>query len=222
MKMKTQVALLSTAIFSASLIAPMGAAAATFQIDEGNFQIPLNQVLYAEANTIGINAFGFDPATLNIHSTNETITGFMVGDAHAEWIALNPFGNGVSQVFNFNVFEPANEGGNSVLSDTLSITLTGQTPTTSDANNMSLDLHFRSGNLSDNPVLPPLSGGISLGENGVFQLVDPFLPAQLVDDPINPLSVGFRSDVIPEPGMWQIGLLGVLMPFVLRRWRAKS
>jgi|GEM_PF-6755292 len=219
--MKAKLLVLPVAILGACVMIPCGAFAATIQIDEGNFLTPTNQVLQDEANNIGINAFGVDPATLNIHTTNESSTGFMIGDIHAEWIAANPFGNGVAQIFNFNIFESPSEGGSNVLSDTLSLTLTGQTPSTSDLNNMSMDLHFRSGNLTDNPLLPPLAGGIALTETGFFQFVDPLLPGQLVTDPNNPLSISFRSD-IPEPGAYQIGLLALLTLPVVRRWRTKN
>jgi len=206
----------------AGVLIPCGGFAANLQIDEGNFQFPANSVLLSEANNIGIHALGFDPATLNIHTANETTSsnGFMIGDVHAEWIAGNPFGNGVSQVFNFNIFEPAAEGGNSVLSDTLSITLTGQLPTANDLNNMSMDLHFRSGSLDETVLLPPLSGALSLTENGFFQFVDPSLPGQLVSDPNNPLSVSFRSDV-PEPGTLQLGLLALLTLPLFNRSRVR-
>ena len=215
--MKTQSAILSL-IVSAGLLAPFGSFAqpVTVQVDEGNFVNTIS-ILYEESNILAGRVFGSDPADLTFFILNETAAtnGFGIVDIHLEWSATSPFAPGVAQTFNFNIYDPTNEGGG--LSDTLSLTLTGITPAGADLDNMSLDLFFRSDSLSETSLLLPLAGGIAIIENGFFQPVDAFLPSDFVLDPNSPLSVSFRSDVVPEPGAFQLGLLGlVALPFLRR------
>jgi len=221
--MKTQSALLLTAIFSVSLAAPLGTFAAPVGIlvDEGGF-INTNQVLYEDANNIAVQTFGFDAPDTTVFIANETTAtnGFGIADVHTDWFATTPYASGAAQTFNFNIYDPANEGG--ALSDTLSITLTGITPAGTDPDNMSMDFHFRSDNLSGGNFLPALLGAIAITENGLFQSVNAFLPVQFVADPNNPFSAGFRSDVVPEPNALELGLLSLLsLPF-FRRLVGKS
>ena len=164
---------------------------------------------------MAVRALGF--ATNNFSATvaNETATAFGSADVFGEWIATTPFANGQVQVFNFNIFDPAYEGGG--LSDTLSIVLSGRQPTVLDPNNMTINFSFRSDNLSGTPALGALFGGISITESGYFQSVNAFLPAQFVGDVAAPLTVSFRSDVVPEPSAIQFGLLSLAsLPFLLR------
>ena len=202
--MKNKSILLSIAILSASLLAQIGAFAqtnpATIRIDESNFQVPTNQVLYEEWNTLGAQAIGFDPTSLTITVNNETLSALGVVNIHGAWISPAPLGNGQEQNYNFNIWDPANEGGG--LSDTLGITLTGQT---ANPNNMTIDLSFRSDNLAGGG-LSPISGAIDITEDGTFQSLDTWLPSQLTS-----LSVSFRSDVmIPEPSSLALLALGAL------------
>jgi hypothetical protein len=198
--MKNKSVLLSIAILSASLLAQTGAFASNILIDESNFQVPTNQVLYEEWNALGAQATGFDPASLTIVTANETLAALGVVNIHGEWVGLNPFADGQVQTYRFNIWDPANEGGG--LSDTIVLTLTGQQP---NPNSMTIDLHFRSDNLAGNG-LTPISGAIDITEDGTFQSLDPWLPSQLVL-----LSVSFRSDVmVPEPSSLALLALGAL------------
>ena len=199
--MKNRSALLSTAVLSASLLAQTGAFAASIRVDEANFLVPDNQVLTEEWNNLGAQALGFDPTSLTVFASNETLTQLGVVNIHGAWVSPNPLGNGQSQSYAFNIWDPANEGG--ALSDTLFLTLTGQT---ANPNNMTVDLSFRSDNLAGNG-LTPISGAIDITENGLFQSLDTWLPSQLTL-----LSVSFRSDV-PEPSslaLLAVGALGLL------------
>ena len=186
--MKTKSTLLLAAIISASLASPLGAGAAPvgILIDEGGF-VNTNQVLYEEANNIAAQTFGFDAPDTTIYTVNETAAtnGFGIVDIHSDWTATTPYAPGAVQTFNFNIFDPANEGG--LLSDTLSMTLTGISPVGGDADNMSIDFHFRTENLGGGNYLPALLGGVAITENGLFQSVNAFLPSQFVADPNNPL-----------------------------------
>jgi len=213
---------ISIFMVSASLLAPLGSFAqpVTVQVDEGNFA-NTNSILYEEANVLAGRVLGSDPADLTINTFNETATtnGLGMVDIHLEWSATSPFASGTAQTFNFNIYDPTNEGGG--LSDTLSLTLTGIPQAGADPDNMSLDLSFRSESLSGASALSPLAGGMAMTENGFFQSVDAFLPSDFVTDPTSPLSVSFRSDVVPEPGAFQLGLMGLVALPCLRRLRVK-
>ena len=210
--MKNKSVWLSSAILSASLLAQTGAFAQTspalIRIDESNFQVPDNQQLIEEWNVLGAQATGFDSSSLTIFASNETLTQLGVVNIHGAWVSPNPLGNGQAQSYGFNIWDPPIEGG--ALSDTLLITLTGQT---ANPNNMTVDLSFRSDNLAGNG-LSPISGAIDITENGYFQSVDAWLPSQLTL-----LSVSFRSDVIPEPSSLALLAVGALslLPLVSRK-----
>lgn len=101
---------------------------------------------------------------------------------------------------NYNIFEPNSD----ILSDTLSISIVGHTPTgPDDNNNVSVDIHFRSDSSDEIPPVA-LADATALFETGDYQLVDSGL---------SDLSVSFRSDVeTPEPltiSLLGAGLFGV-------------
>jgi hypothetical protein len=201
--MKNKSVWLSSAILSASLLAPIGAFAANIQIDESNFQVPTNQVLIGgEWNALGAHATGFDPASLTITVANETLTALGVVDIHGEWVSLNPFGNGQTQTYRFNFWDHEIGGVMTDISDTLLITLTGQQ---GNPNNMGIDLSFRSDNLEPaGNGLTPLSGATDILEDGTFQSLDAWLPSQLTQ-----LNVSIRSEV-PEPSSLALLAVGAL------------
>jgi PEP-CTERM motif len=181
--MKNKYVLLSSAILSASLLAPMGAFAEGIQIDD-----------LLEGNLSALTT-GFDPASLVVTVNQETLTGLGVVDLHGAWVSPYPFDNGQAQTYRFNIWDPAFEGG--LLSDTLMLTLTGQQ---ANPNNMIVDLSFRSDNLAGGG-LDPMSGAIDIIESGGWQSLDAWLPSQLTM-----LEVSFRSEV-PEPS--SLALLGL-------------
>jgi hypothetical protein len=199
--MKNKSILLSIAILSASLLAQTGAFASNILIDESNFQVPTNQVLVGEWNAHGAQATGFDPASLTIVTANETLAALGVVDIHAEWVSPAPFTLGQAQTYRFNIWDGVISGVPTNLSDTIVLTLTGQT---ANPNNMTIDLSFRSDNLAENG-LTPISGAIDIIEDGTFQPLDPWLPSQLTL-----LNVSFRSDVVPEPSSLALLALGAL------------
>ena len=94
--------------------------------------------------------------------TQESLTSMGAVDVHLQYSDISPLAPGASQTVNFNVFEPENP---SLLSDTLSVTFTGQTPTGSNPWNMSVDIHFLSGNLDDTILPPLLPNAFVVGEN---------------------------------------------------------
>jgi hypothetical protein len=111
---------------------------------------------------------------------------------HFEYISTGPVpANGATRTFNVNFFEP----GTTLLSDTLSVTLTGHVTPTS---NVSVDLSFLSDS-SDELLRPPaLTSGdtlLNIDETGGFQTFNP----------LTDLTVSVASDV-PEPT--SLALLG--------------
>ena len=107
---------------------------------------------------------------------------------------------GAQLLHNFNIFEPNSD----ILSDTLSISIVGHTPTgLDDSNNVSVDIHFRSDSSDEIPPIA-LADAVAISETGAYQLVDSGL---------SDLNVSFRSDVeTPEPltiSLLGAGLFGV-------------
>src|SRR5579863_2410447 len=79
----------------------------------------------------------FDPATLNVHTNPET------AGIHVEWVSTGPVPNpGTAVTSNVNIFGALGTAEALLISDTLSVTFSGQTPTTQDPNNVSADLSF--------------------------------------------------------------------------------
>jgi hypothetical protein len=200
--MKNKSVLLSIAILSGSLLAQTGAfaAAASMLIDESNFQVPTNGVLYEEWNTLGAQATGFDPTSLTITINNETLTQLGVVNIHGAWVSPNPFADGQVQTYRYNFWDALVNGVPTGISDTVVLTLSGQQ---ANPNNMTIDLRFRSDNLGGN-VLTPVPGGVDIIENGLFQSLNANLPTQLTE-----LSVSIRSD-IPEPSSLALLAVGAL------------
>lgn len=124
-------------------------------------------------------------------------------DFHFEFLSTDPNRPvpGMFSILSYNILgsPTANLPG-----DTLSITVSGHTPTgASDFNNVSVDLHFRSDSANEmNPV--PLSNALNIFETGQYQAVNSGL---------SDLKVEFRSDVVPVPAaVWLLGsgLLGLI------------
>ena len=115
---------------------------------------------------------------------------------------------GAQLLHNFNIFEPNSD----ILSDTLSISIVGHTPTgLNDSNNVSVDIHFRSDSSDEIPPIA-LADAVAISETGAYQLVDSGL---------SDLNVSFRSDVeTPEPltiSLLGAGLFGVAGTRLRRR-----
>lgn len=150
-----------------------------------------------EGNPI-TTALGFDPTSLNVQAGNESF------DLHGEYSSALLLGNGVTVTVDFNLVEPAIEPNPGTISDTLNIVFTGHTPNSTDNNNISVDMHFRSD--TDAPGgLPPLSNGIRLTETGAFQnLTNMIATAGGAPD----FNISVASDVVPEPSTWGLMLIG--------------
>lgn len=149
---------------------------------------------------IGGTATGVN--NLSLQTTNEA-PGILGGaDFSFEYLSNDPNAPapGAQILRNYNIFEP----NSNIISDTLSISIVGHTPTgTDDNNNVSVDIHFRSDSADEIPPLA-LADAFSIFETGDYQLVD----SGLTD-----LNVSFRSDVeTPEPvtvSLLGAGLLGM-------------
>jgi len=146
-----------------------------------------------------------------IVNTTEAIGTLGGSDIHLEYVSADPGvpAPGTTIVTNYNIFEPGTLA--AVLSDTLSIVLTGHSPTAPGDANVSVDLHFRSDSADE--ILPlALAGGIPITETGSFQTVGSGL---------SDLIVSFRSDVeVPEPFTLGLFGMGALALGLLRRRRA--
>jgi hypothetical protein len=146
-----------------------------------------------------VSTSGFDPTSLSIQLNPESV------DIHGEYLSTLNLGNGVTVSVNFDFIEPAGEPGAIVgsISDTLNIVFTGHTPTPADANNLSVDLHFRSD--SDPTGLPALVNAINVTETGSVQsLAGSIFSATGVAD----FQANVTSDV-PEPGTSVLMLAGL-------------
>jgi PEP-CTERM motif len=114
---------------------------------------------------------------------------------------------GNSFTLNYNIFEP----NSTILSDTLSITVSGHTPAFTGDDNVSVDIHFRSDSTDEIPFTA-LQSASTIFETGGFQTVSSGL---------SDLTVKFASDV-PEPaslGLFGSALIGMA---VLGRRKRKS
>lgn len=146
---------------------------------------------------------GTDVPGAVMHITQEGVGIWGGADFHFEFLSVDPNrpvpGAFITLSYNILGINPQH------LSDTLSITVSGHTPTggSTDQNNVSVDLHFRSDTLDDIPPLP-LANGVSIFETGQYQLVNSGLGDLLVE---------FRSEVVPVPAaVWLLGsgLLGLI------------
>jgi hypothetical protein len=159
---------------------------------------------------VGTSPYGFDPTTLTVLSGPNFPEQF---DLHGEYLSNSAPANGVSITVDVNIYEDA---AHTVLSDTFNVVFTGIAPTPADANNVAVDMHFRS-DMEGGPPLPPLTGGINVLEQNSFMPMDPYV--QAAGGP-GDFHVSILS-AIPEPssvvmmGLGAIGLGGL----VLRRRR---
>jgi hypothetical protein len=143
-------------------------------------------------------------ANSSVQFTNEGPGLLGTADAHFEFISIDPNHPvpGAVIVTNYNIL--GNQFGGDlpgVISDTLSITLTGHTPTTSDLSNVSADIHFRSGSDPDGTDPPALVDGTGITLSSIQELPG----GQFVASGLTDLAVGFDS--VPEPA--SMALLGV-------------
>jgi hypothetical protein len=132
-------------------------------------------------------------------------------DAHFEYVSSTPIAPGLVVVNNFNILDSSG-----LLSDTLSITLSGHTPGGGDLNNISVDLHFRSEN-GGGINLPALSGNpTSITEiAGSYQDVS----AQIASSGVADLHVQFAS-AVPEPSTYGILAVAACLGFAgFRKYR---
>ena len=151
---------------------------------------------------VACTAVGFDP--------NSMVMGQLLDglDLHASYLSNSAPPVGVSRVVNFNLFDPASEGGG--LSDTLNIVFTGETPIPGDMNNVSVDLHFRSGSYA-----VTLPSAVDISETGTWQNLSGYVAS---GGGPQDFTISVASAVVPEPRSllyWGAGLL--LMTTAIRR-----
>jgi hypothetical protein len=152
-----------------------------------------------------VTTSGFDPATLSITTVPED------GSLHGEYVSTTPPPVGTVTVLNFNLSEFT--GG--PISDVLSVTLTGRNPSSSDLNNVSVDLNFRSDG-EGGPVIDPLPR-VFLVETGAFQdLSDAIVSLGGPSD--FHVSVASDAPEVPEPA--SLMLVGTGLVFVGRKLRS--
>lgn len=147
-------------------------------------------------DNVTATALGFDPDELMIGQGSE------FWDLHGDFMSTSAPPVGVSVTVNINFLDPASEGGG--LSDTLNMVFTGMMPIAGDLDNVSLDLHFRSG-----PDAMWLPNAYSILETGQLQDISAFVVAS--GGPAD-FSVAVASEVTPEPGSLMLlgsGVLGV-------------
>jgi len=184
---------------------------------------------YINPTTPGTLAGGFSiPHGDSITITQESATSLGGIDLHLEYLSTLNIAPGISFVDNFNIFGPgfAPYEASTVLSDTLSIVFSGHTPTAAGADNLSIDMHFRSESDTGVPVLPLLADGNILhtvfegcantptltgpcptGLRTFYDDVTPFLTADLAQFGTNDLHVRYTS--VPEPATLALVGLGL-------------
>jgi hypothetical protein len=165
--------------------------------------------------TLG-GAFASQAGT-SISIINEGVGVLGAVDMHFEYSDSTPLASGTFATVNFNFFA------GTTLSDTLGMAFTGQTPTTGDPNNMSVDLHWRSDS-ADGLLPPTLPNAHNLNEipwatgNPASELF-PFIHS---DTGLSGTHVVVNSvSSVPEPSsvvMMGLGVLG-LGGLVLRHRR---
>jgi hypothetical protein len=159
----------------------------------------------------------YNPGNTTITTVNEGVGVLGDVDMHVQYIDSTPLANGVTQIVNFNIVEVP---GSTTISDTLNITFTGQTPTASDANNMEVDLHWRSE--STDGVRPPALANAHIIDEVTFANVD-LIPFVIGDTGLSDFHI--RTNSVPEPSsvvMMGLSALGLLGCAVRRRSRTRA
>lgn len=161
-----------------------------------------------------IDDFQLDPIAVNLLGPvadpsiqiTQKGTGILgTADAQFDYVSSDPsLASGQSVTYNYNVYGPFT----TILRDTLSITVTGITPTGGNASNVSVDAVFTT--VSLNGGYPaPLVGGVAITEDQ--SLLQPTgMPDgtyQYVDSPLTDLTVGFNA--APEPVFFPLVGLGM-------------
>lgn len=183
--------------FSASILASGLASAANVTIYDG--LTPQDETITVATDQVG-----------SLQITQEAVGVLGAADLHFEFFS-NDLAHvpvpGAAFVKNYNIIEPDGSG---VISDTLSITLTGHTPTsTTDANNVSVDLHFRSGSIDGGVGLPEIAPTALANASVITET----LYLTQVDSGLSDLNVKFQSpSEVPVPAaawLFGSGLLGL-------------
>lgn len=209
-------------------------------IDEGEGPVQLASL--SDGSVAGIGGTGFIPATnpasygglynstgsgvtttpassVTTSITNEAVGVLGAVDMHFQYTDRTPLAAGASQTVNFNFYD--GNPSTTLVSDTLSLTFTGQAPAPGTGNNMLVDLHWRSDSADEIIAPPPLSNAHNLNEipwatgNPAFELFS-FIHA---DTGLS--DAHFLVNSVPEPSsvvMMGLGALGV-GGLVLRRRR---
>jgi hypothetical protein len=178
--MTKAVQLTLTGLLLALVVPSMAVAIVMFSIDDRTETLSLG----------GTSPFGFDPTTLSTQFFNVGVEGV---DIHGEYVSILPLAPGTTAFANFNFFEQTAN----TISDNLDITFTGHTPTSTDPNNISVDLHFRSD--ADGGVgLPALPVAVNLTETGDFQNLTGLI-VNLTRLPDFHISVASDVEAVPEP-----------------------
>jgi hypothetical protein len=158
----------------------------------------------------------YNPGNTSITTVNEGIGTHGAVDMHLQYIDRTPLANGGLESVNLNIVEAP---GSTTISDTLGITFTGQTPTAGDANNMSVDLHWRSES-TDGLPLPALSNAHTIDEI-TFDQKDLW---SFINGDTGLSDFHIRISSVPEPSsvvMLGLGTLG-LLGYVARRRSRRS
>jgi hypothetical protein len=149
---------------------------------------------------VGVPPYGFDPSSLTILSGPSFPEQFSL---HGEYASSQVLAAGQTVAVNVNFIDPGGPA-QPFYSDTLTITFTGQTPTTSDPINVSVDLHFRSDNGTS---LPPLANAVNVNEVVGFMPMDAIIVAGGGPSDFH-LSI---QSAIPEPGPLALATVVVAM-----------
>lgn len=184
---------------SAVFVAGLACAEPRLVIDEG---IGLPNPLTTEG-TLGVMTQNFTAAN-NLSFSISQETANSLGSAVVQFdfsSASGPaFGHQVTT--NTNIFDFTN--GVAIISDTVSVTLTGRGLDAVGNNIVNANIVFLSGSLNDAVLPQPLPNAASLGENGFYQLVNTGVP-------VADLNFSVRSDVnpVPEPATFVLMLAGL-------------
>ncbi len=191
---------LRTAVLCIAAACGAGLAAAQprLSIDEG---IGLPNPLTTEG-TLGVLTQNFTPANnLVFNVIQETANGLGSASVQFDFFSAAAPAPGQQTTTNTNIFDFAN--GQAIISDTVSVRLTGHAPDPVGFN-VSADILFLSGSIGDTLLPQPLPNAFAMGENGFYQLVNTGVP-------VADLNFSVRSDVnpVPEPATWALLLAGI-------------